>query len=185
MTTNLKLNIITSIKKEQLKIIDILENNYTKKPNSIDYEDELNQVDEITKGLITLVEKKSKYFIQLVSSEDEMLKLFDRFFNEINPIIDEIMSHYIHYKASTSSEMRSLAHNTSLLIVQNILNDYLNFLIKFEGAILGLYEKSVILKIDVKEEIEIIQYFQKNENQSIFMPLLLSFGVGYLVGDME
>ncbi|WP_457748672.1 hypothetical protein [Sulfurimonas sp.] len=184
MTTKLKLNIITTIKKEQLKIIDILENDYTQKSYSIDYEDELNAVDTETKELIALIEKKSKYFTQELKSEDEVLKLFDKFFTEINPIIERIISHYLFYKKSVVSDTERVPHNTSLLIVQNICNDYLHFLIKLEAAVLELNCKNVILKIDAKEVIEIIQYFQEKEKQSIFMPMLLSFGVGYLVGDM-
>lgn len=52
MTPNLKLNITTTIKKEQLKIIDILENRYASKSNFINYEDELNQADSDTKDLV-------------------------------------------------------------------------------------------------------------------------------------
>lgn len=184
MRDNLKLNIITTIKEEQLKIIDVLEDIYTPKSNFIDYEDELNQLDVNTEELVKLIEEKAHYFTKVVSSEDEMLNLFDKFFYEINPIVAKITSHYILYKKSDLSEIETIAHNASLLITKNILNDYLNFLIKLEGAILGLYSKNVILKIDVKEQIEIIQYFQTNENKSMFMPLLLSFGAGYLVGDM-
>ena len=181
---NLKLNIIKIIKKEQLKIITILEDNYTQKDNFIDYEDELLEADENTKKLVEQIEQKSQYFKKEVSSENEMLELFDRFFEDINPLIDNILTHYELYKSTNFEENSIVPHNISTLIILNILNDYINFLTKLEGAILGIYNKDVILKIDVDEHICIGEYFQANSNKSIFMPILASFGVGYLFGNL-
>ena len=181
---NLKLNIIKIIKKEQLKIISILEDSYIQKCNFIDYEDKLLEADENTKKLVEQIEQKSQYFKKEVSSEDEMLELFDRFFEDINPLIDNILTHYKLYKSTNFQENYTVPHNVSVLIIINILNDYINFLTKMEGAILGLYNKDIILKIDVDEHICIGQYFQANSNKSIFMPILTSFGVGYLFGNL-
>lgn len=184
MTPNLKLNIITTIKKEQLKIIDILEDNYTPKNNFIDYEEELNQVDADTKELIILIRDKAQYFIKVVNSEDEMLNLFKDFFDKINPYINKITIKYKNYKKDDVSDSKIFQHHITVLIIQDILNNYIHFLMKLEGAILGLYDKQVVLNINVKEHIEIIEFVQTNTNQSIFMPLLLSFGAGYFIGDM-
>ncbi|MDQ7044584.1 MAG: hypothetical protein Q9M32_01530 [Sulfurimonas sp.] len=184
MTPNLKLNIITTIKKEQLKIIDILENRYASKSNFIDYEDELNQADSDVKELLEQIEEKSHYFTKVVNSEDEMLNLFKDFFEKINPYINKITIKYKNYKKDEVAESKIFQHHITVLIIQDILNHYINFLVKLESAILGLYDKQVVLNINVNEQIEIIEFVQNNTNQSIFMPLLLSFGAGYLVGDL-
>lgn len=184
MDDKLKLNILTIIKKEQLQIMDILEDNYSRRNKYLDYEDELSQADSDTKELVEQIEEKSQYFTKVVNSEDEMLNLFKDFFEEINPYINKIATKYKNYKKDEASDSKIFQHHITVLIVQDILNDYINFLAKLEGAILGLYDKQVVLNINVNEQIEIIEFVQKNTNQSIFMPLLLSFGAGYFMGDI-
>lgn len=185
MDDKLILNILKTIKKEQLKIIDILEDNYVIKANFIDYEDGLSCVDDVTKELVKQIEKKANYFTKVVNSEDEMLKLFDKFFSEINPILNQLIKQYKLYKTtSKTTDDNIFAKNISLLIIDAILNDYINFLVKLEGAILGLDSKNVILNIDAKEHIELIEVYQENSSHSIFTSVLLSLGAGYLIGNM-
>ncbi len=184
MDDKLKLNVLTIIKKAQLKIIDTLEDDYSKTSKYLDYEDGLSQVDSDTRELVEQIEEKSHYFTIVVDSEDEMLNLFKDFFEEINPYINKITTKYKNYKKDEASDFEIFQHHMTVLVVQDILNDYINFLVKLEGAILGLYDKQVVLNIKVNEQIEIIEFVQKNTDQSIFMPLLLSFGAGYLFGDV-
>jgi len=183
MNDKLQLNIMTIIKKEQLKILDILEHSYSQSNKYLDYEDELLHADNDTKELIKQIKKKSHYFTKVVNSEEAMLNLFKDFFEEINPYIDKITTKYISYKKDEISERKIFQHHITVLIIQDILNDYINFLVKLEAAILGLYDKQIDLNINVDEQIEIIDFVQQNTNQSIFMPLLLSFGAGYFLGD--
>ena len=184
MDDKLKLNIIIIIKKEQLKIMDILEDDYPQNNQYLNYEDELSQADNDTKELIKQIEKKSKYFTKIAKSEDELLNLFKDFFKEINPYMDKITMQYKNFKKDKISNSKIFQHHITILIIQDILNDYINFLVKLESSVLGLYNKKVVFKIDVKEEIDIIEFVQKETNQSIFMPLLLSFGAGYFVANI-
>jgi len=185
MTPKLIVEIITIIKKEQLEIVNILEDNsYLQNNRYLDYEDELLQADNDIKELIEQIKKKSHYFNQTVKSEDAMLTLFKDFFKEINPYTNKIIDKYKNYKKDAVCESKIFQYNITVLIIQNILNDYINFLIKLESAILGLNDKQVVLNININEQIEIIKFIQTNTNQSIFMPLLLSFGAGYLLGDV-
>ncbi|MBL0709036.1 MAG: hypothetical protein JJW00_08315 [Sulfurimonas sp.] len=182
MDDELKLNIITIIKKEQLNVVEILGDSYTARSRYLDYESELSQADKDTKIVIRKIEKMSHHFSKTVDTKEEMLKLFTDFFQEINPHMEKIKQKYRDFKRDKPTQNSLFPNHISILIIQKILQDYISFLIKLEGGVLGIYDKEVIYMVDVEEQIEIIDFVQNNTNQSIFMPLLLSFGIGYLVG---
>ncbi len=163
------------------------ENSYT----TLQMEELANQVDEYVQELKKVVIDQSQTFEKYYDSEEMFLDAVTISMETIDQSFEKITSIYLQVKnAKTYDKNDTIRKILMLIIIEQILHQYMRWIEKIEMVFLGMdidadmdgELQNIVLKIEISKEIELLRYISqlKGDQDKWIFPFLGGLGLGIL-----